>query len=229
MPQCRVNPFSPYYDDFRGGGVEIFFCIFCNFSSVFYDSIPNICHYSELFQRLFAPSHVTHLPWGGVVVPPQVLQRRGCGSGSRRASGPPPGPARLASAALPANLSGTPGPRPPLPARPLRLALRAAWPPRRSGCACPFGAPPALLRRLAWPIGAGALRLAPAGAPPGGARPGLRAGVLALLGSARARCAPGAVRPFGPLFPAPAPGAWGLGIARPAGRAALFMAASSSS
>ena len=170
----------------RGGGRD-FFCIFRNFSIVFYDSIPNICHYSELFPRLFAPSHVTHLPWGGVVVPPQDLAASAALEGLRYRA-----PAALAAKPLghhpaPAvsakgrNFSGTPGPRPPLPARPLRLALRAAWPPRRSGCACPFGAPPALLRRLAWPIGAGALRLAPAGAPPGGARCGVPRPAAALL------------------------------------------------
>ena len=216
-------------------------------------------------------------PMGGCRSTPPGLRpatlRRGCGSGSRRASGPPPGPARLASAALPPNFSGTSGPHPPLPAR---LAAR----PSGGLAPAPSGLRPPRsrrrrLRRLARPIGAGALRLATGGQPPrrglraapclappsaaapgplrlrgyrlavlgppcgalrpalaGGpwpspcvpcarlrrrrdppGRPGLRAGILGLRASARARCAPGAVRPCGPPFSAPAPGAGGWNLA----------------
>lgn len=92
----------------------------------------------------------------------------GCGSGSRRASGPPPGPARLASAALPPNNSGTSGPHPPLPARLAARPLRGR-PGPRAVRASPAATRHRRLRRLARPIGAGALRLASGGQPPGAA------------------------------------------------------------
>ena len=110
----------------------------------------------------------------------------GCGSGARRASGPPPGPARLASAALPPNNSGMRAPYPPRLPVPSGFAasgggLRGPGPgcgPRLPGPGLAFGGPgcgslaPGRCAALALAIARGPARRPGCGSPPGGPRCG---------------------------------------------------------
>ena len=144
--------------------------------------------------------------------PPCGRSRSACGGpagcASLRGCGPAPQGARVrapgALGALPLGphpspaarpfgpgVSGSPGPCPPLPGgRPGPPG--AAWPPARSGSACPFGAPLASsLARWLRPVGAGALRLARLRGSPGGPR--LRAWARPRL-RPRWQAAPGASR-----------------------------------
>lgn len=132
-----------------------------------------------------------------------VAYPEGCGSGARRASGPPPGPARLASAALPPNNSGMRAPYPPRLPVPSGFAasgggLRGPGPgcgPRLPGPGLAFGGPgcgslaPGRCAALALAIARGPARRPGCGSPPGapaaaGACPG-----------------PGGLRPPGPRPP----------------------------
>ena len=108
-----------------------------------------------------------------------------------RSPGPPPGPAPRLSRSACVRACALLGARWP----------RCAWGRPSFGCGLPLVA-------LALCVRPSALRVAPPG-PPGPSPSGLRG---------RSAPAPGPVRPFGPLFPALAPG---LFCARPARRAAL--------
>ena len=132
-----------------------------------------------------------------------VAYPEGCGTGARRASGPPPGPARLASAALPPNNNGMRAPYPPRLPVPSGFAasgggLRGPGPgcgPRLPGPGLAFGGPgcgslaPGRCAALALAIARGPARRPGCGSPPGapaaaGACPG-----------------PGGLRPPGPRPP----------------------------
>lgn len=94
--------------------------------------MKEICHFFSRSNESLSMAHVTHLPWGGVVVPPQEEHRRSCQRGRfaallgfaqlagerRRPRGFGPAP-RRGSGSGPLGLSGPCPSAPPVPGRPV--------------------------------------------------------------------------------------------------------------